>query len=74
VASQAQGDEQEKGGTLRLPNGVDVPFRIIQPDDVPALRRFHERLSEKTIYLRFFGSLPRSFPKRRPITSFTLTA
>jgi GNAT superfamily N-acetyltransferase len=46
-----------KDGTLNLPGGVDVPFRLIRPDDVSALQRFHERLSEKTIYLRFFGSL-----------------
>src|SRR5918994_7205625 len=46
-----------KNGTINLPSGVDVPFRLIQPDDVPALQRFHRRLSEKTIYLRFFGSL-----------------
>ena len=32
-------------------------FRVIQPDDVSTLQRFHERLREKTIYLRFFGSL-----------------
>ena len=46
-----------KHGTLRLSGGVDVPFRLIRSDDVPALQRFHGRLSEKTIYLRFFGSL-----------------
>lgn len=46
-----------KDEKLSLPNGVDVPFRLIRPDDVPALQRFHGRLSEKTIYLRFFGSL-----------------
>lgn len=34
-----------------------MPFRTIRPDDVDALRRFHERLSERTIYLRFFGSM-----------------
>ena len=42
---------------LNLPGGFNVPFRVIQPGDVSALRRFHKRLSEKTIYLRFFGSL-----------------
>ena len=46
-----------KDGTLSLPSGVEVPFRLIRPDDVPALRRFHTRLSEKSIHLRFFGSL-----------------
>ena len=46
-----------KDETLSLPGGVDVPFRLIRPDDVPALRRFHGRLSEKSIHSRFFGSL-----------------
>jgi GNAT superfamily N-acetyltransferase len=47
-----------KDGTLSLPGGGgDVPFRLIRPDDVPALQRFHGRLSERSIYLRFFGSL-----------------
>jgi len=64
VASQRQSDEQERGGTLSLPNGIDVPFRVIHPDDVPALQRFHRRLSEKTIYLRFFGSL-RELPEEK---------
>lgn len=35
-----------KDGTLSLPDGVEVPFRLIRPDDVPAMRRFHGRLSE----------------------------
>jgi len=46
-----------KDGTLSLRNSVDVAFRVIEPDDVPALRRFHERLSDNTVYLRFFGSM-----------------
>ncbi len=46
-----------KDGTLSLTNGADVTFRVIEPDDVPALQRFHERLSDSTIYLRFFGSM-----------------
>jgi GNAT superfamily N-acetyltransferase len=53
-----------KDETLSLPSGLDVPFRLIQPDDVPALQRFHGRLSEKTIYLRFFGSL-KELPKEK---------
>jgi transposase len=32
-----------KAETLRLPGGVSVPFRLIRPDGVPALQRFHER-------------------------------
>ncbi len=58
MATQAQkGDEHERGATLSLPNGVDVPFRLIRLDDAPALQRVHARCSERTIYLRFFGSL-----------------
>ena len=53
-----------KDETLSLPGGIDVPFRLIQPDDVPALQRFHGRLSERTIYLRFFGSLE-ELPKEK---------
>jgi GNAT superfamily N-acetyltransferase len=57
MAPQTQDNGHEKDQTISLPNGTDVPFRVLRPDDVPALQRFHGRLSEKTIYLRFFGSL-----------------
>jgi len=39
---------------LNLSNGVEVPTRFIQPSDAKALQRFHHRLSERSIYLRFF--------------------
>jgi N-acetylglutamate synthase-like GNAT family acetyltransferase len=42
---------------LSLPGGMEVSFRTIRPDDVDALQRFHSRLGERTIYLRFFGSM-----------------
>lgn len=54
---QAQNDEHENEGTLSLPSGHDVPFRVVHPSDAPALQRFLGRCSERTIYLRFFGSL-----------------
>ena len=57
MGSQGQDDEYEQGGTLSLPSGVDVPFRIIRLEDAPTLQRFFGRCSERTIYLRFFGSL-----------------
>ncbi len=57
VGAQAQDNEYEQGGTLSLPSGIDVPFRIVHPDDASALQRFLGRCSERTIYLRFFGSL-----------------
>src|SRR5215212_1839960 len=57
MVSQGQDNEYEQGGTLSLPSGVDVPFRIVRPEDASALQRFLGRCSERTIYLRFFGSL-----------------
>jgi GNAT superfamily N-acetyltransferase len=57
MGAQARNNGHETDGTLSLPGGHTVSFRVIQPDDVPALQRFHERLSEQTVYLRFFGSM-----------------
>jgi hypothetical protein len=49
--------EHKEPNTLALPDGHEIPFRPIDPDDVPALHRFHSRLSGDTVYLKFFGSL-----------------
>jgi GNAT superfamily N-acetyltransferase len=57
MATQEQDHDHENKGTLTLSNEVDVPFRTIHPDDVEVLQRFHKRLGERTIYLRFFGSM-----------------
>jgi acetyltransferase len=35
-------------------NGMRVMFRPIRPEDEPAMARFHERLSDRSVYLRFF--------------------
>ena len=64
MSSQAQNDEHQNQGTLSLPSGYEVPFRLVQPDDVSALQRFLGRCSERTIYLRFFGSLE-EFPEEK---------
>src|SRR5918997_6278212 len=48
-----------KDKTLLLPSGVEIPFRGVRPDDSPALQRLYARCSERTIYLRFFGSMER---------------
>jgi GNAT superfamily N-acetyltransferase len=40
-----------------LPSGVEIPFRAVRPEDATALQRLHARCSERTIYLRFFGSM-----------------
>jgi acetyltransferase len=47
----------KSGGTLSLPGGHEVPFRLVGPEDASTLQRFLGRCSERTIYLRFFGSL-----------------
>ncbi|HEV2520919.1 MAG TPA: bifunctional acetate--CoA ligase family protein/GNAT family N-acetyltransferase [Candidatus Acidoferrales bacterium] len=35
-------------------NGMQVLIRPIRPEDEPAMARFHETLSEQSVYLRFF--------------------
>jgi RimJ/RimL family protein N-acetyltransferase len=47
----------EKDQSLTLPSGVEIPFRAVRPEDAPSLQRALSRCSERTIYLRFFGSL-----------------
>ncbi|HZG63709.1 MAG TPA: GNAT family N-acetyltransferase, partial [Rubrobacteraceae bacterium] len=50
-------DDYEQEQMLTLPSGVALSIRGIRPDDASALQRIHSRCSERTIYLRFFGSL-----------------
>ena len=64
MASQAQNGEHDNEGTLSLPGEYDIHFRIVGPEDVNALQRFLGRCSERTIYLRFFGSLD-EFPTEK---------
>jgi GNAT superfamily N-acetyltransferase len=40
-----------------LPSGIEISFRVVRPEDATALQRLHARCSERTIYLRFFGSM-----------------
>lgn len=39
------------------PNGTEITFRPIRPEDEPLLVKFHETLSERTVYTRYFGIL-----------------
>ncbi len=48
---------EKKDHVLILPSGVALPVRVVRQDDASALQRFHIRCSERSIYLRFFGSL-----------------
>jgi len=38
----------------KLKNGEEVLIRPIRPEDEPAMVRFHESLSERAVYLRYF--------------------
>ena len=44
-----------------LADGGAVRVRPIRPDDADRLVRFHSRLSQETVYLRFFSPHPRLF-------------
>lgn len=41
----------------QLRDGTPVSIRPIRPEDEPPLVRFHESLSEQTVYLRYFHAL-----------------
>ena len=49
---------QEDSGSVELLDGTSVPYHAIAPDNASALQRFHHRLSERSIYLRFFAAKP----------------
>lgn len=49
---------REDSGTVELPDGTGVPYRAIAPANAATLQRFHHLLSERSIYLRFFGAKP----------------
>jgi acetyltransferase len=41
----------------KMENGEEVVIRPIRPEDEPKLIEFHEKLSERTVYLRYFQPL-----------------
>src|ERR687898_2403874 len=48
----------EDSGSVELLDGTHITYHAIAPDNASALQRFHHRLSERSIYLRFFGAKP----------------
>ncbi len=44
-------------GPWKTKDGSDVTIRPIRPEDEPLIIRFHERLSERSVYLRYFQPL-----------------
>ena len=49
---------EEDSGSVELLDGTSVAYHAIAPDSAAALQRFHHRLSQRSIYLRFFGAKP----------------
>ena len=43
--------------TWQAKDGTEVTIRPIRPEDEPAMVRFHENLSERTVYLRYLRKL-----------------
>src|SRR5919112_229136 len=50
---------EEDSGSVELFDGTSVAYQAITPDNASALQRFHHRLSERSIYLRFFAVKPK---------------
>lgn len=45
--------------TMKLKKGEEAVFRPIRPEDEPAMFRFLEGVSSESMYMRFFGFVPR---------------
>src|ERR1700692_3296256 len=41
----------------KMKDGTQLTIRPIRPEDEPLMVKFHETLSDRSVYLRFFGSL-----------------
>jgi acetyltransferase len=44
-------------GEWKMKGGIPVVIRPIRPEDEPLMIKFHEKLSERSVYLRFFQPL-----------------
>jgi L-amino acid N-acyltransferase YncA len=49
---------EEDSGSVELLDGTSLAYHAIAPENASALQRFHHRLSERSIYLRFFAAKP----------------
>ena len=45
-------------GEWSLKDGTPIVIRPIRPEDEPLMVKFHETLSDRTVYLRYFSTLP----------------
>jgi RimJ/RimL family protein N-acetyltransferase len=55
---------EEDSGIVKLPDGTIVAYCAIAPENASALQRFHHRLSQRSIYLRFFAAKPELSDKK----------
>ncbi len=44
-------------GSWKMKDGTEITIRPIRPEDEPLMVKFHETLSDRTVYLRYFYSL-----------------
>ncbi len=57
MSASHQPDRQKYETTGRMKNGEPILFRPIRPDDECLMIRFHQALSDRTVYMRYFQSL-----------------
>src|ERR671913_851144 len=55
---------EEDSGSVELLDGTSIAYHAIAPENASALQRFHHRLSERSIYLRFFAAKPELSDKK----------
>jgi GNAT superfamily N-acetyltransferase len=55
---------EEDSGSVELLDGNHITYHAIAPADAVALQRFHHRLDERSIYLRFFAAKPELSDKK----------
>jgi len=57
MSGTAKIDLSRYASQWRMRNGLDVIVRPICPEDEPLMVKFHQTLSDRTVYFRYFSSL-----------------
>jgi acetyltransferase len=45
------------GSQFAMKNGIEITLRLIRPDDESLMTKFHQTLSDRSVYMRYFWSL-----------------
>ena len=45
------------GSQFAMKNGIEITLRLIRPDDESLMTKFHQTLSDRSVYMRYFCSL-----------------